>query len=114
MASFTRVLLSGSTNGTPIAVTSTDSDGAVTVHTTSTAVDEIYLFGFNRSTLAGRIWVEMGDTVSPIVQTLSAESGLVPLVPGAPLTNSKIVRAYGSTVSTSALSVVGWVNRITG
>lgn len=114
MATFSKVLLSGSTNGTPIAVTSSNSDGAATVHTTSTSIDEVWLWGWNKSTTAVDLYAEMGDTVSPIVTTIPGRSGPVNVVQGWPLTNSKVVRAYCSTVSTSALCVSGFVNRIAG
>lgn len=112
MATFTKVLFSGSTNGTPIAATSTDSAGAATVHTASTSIDEVWLWGWNRSTAAVGLSVEMGDTVSPIVTLVPAQSGPQRIVEGWPLTNTRVVRVYCSTVSTSALFVSGFVNRI--
>lgn len=112
MATFTKVLFSGSTNGTPIAVSSTDSAGAATVHTCGTDKDEIWLYAWNKSTANVDLYAEMGDTVSPIITGIPARSGPTKVVEGWPLTNSKVVRAYCSTVSTSALCVGGFVNRI--
>lgn len=112
MATFTREPLSGSTSGTPIPVTSTDSAGAATVHTCDTNKHEIYLFAQNKSTAAIELFTELGDTVSPVIQPIGPRSGLVPVLPGSFLTGNKSVRVYGSTVSTSALAVSGWVNKI--
>ena len=112
MATFSREPLSGSTSGTPIAVTSTDSVGAATVHTCDTNPYEVYLFGSNKTTAAVDLYTELGDTLSPIVQSIGAKQGLVPVLPGAFLTGNKVVRVYCSTVSTSALAVSGWVNKI--
>ncbi len=112
MATFSRECFSGSTTGTPIAVTSTDSAGAATVHTCSTNKEEIYLFASNKTTTAMDLFTELGDTVSPIIQSIGGRAGLVPVLPGMALTGSKVVRVYGSTVSTAALSVCGWVNKI--
>lgn len=112
MATFTRDPLSGSTSGTPIAVTSTDSAGAATVHTCDTNKYEIYLFGSNKHTAAVDLYVELGDTVSPVVVSIGAKAGLVPVLPGSFLTGNKVVKVYCSTVSTAALAVSGWVNKI--
>lgn len=112
MASFTREPLSGSTSGTPIVVSSTDSAGAQTVHTCDTNKHEVYLFASNKSTVAVTLSVELGDTVSPVIQSMSPQAGLVPVLPGVFLTGNKVVKAYCSTVSTAALSLVGWVNKI--
>lgn len=112
MATFTREPLSGSTSGTPIPVTSTDSAGAATVHTCDTNKHELYLFASNKSTAGVELFTELGDTVSPVIQTISARSGLVPVLPGSFLTGNKVVKVYCSTVSTAALAVSGWVNKI--
>jgi hypothetical protein len=112
MATFSREPLSGSTSGTPIAVTSTNSAAAATVHTCDTNKHEIYLFASNESTAAVDLYTELGDTVSPVIQSIPARQGLVPVLPGSFLTGNKVVRAYCSTVSTAAIAVSGWVNKI--
>lgn len=112
MATFTRELLSGSTSGTPIALTSTDSAGAATLHTASTNKEEVYLFGWNKSTAAVEAFIELGDTVSPVIASIPARSGQVPLLAGYTLTGSKVVKGYCSTVSTAALFVGGFINKI--
>jgi hypothetical protein len=54
----------------------------------------------------------MGDTVSPIITAITPRAGLVPILPGSFLTGNKVVKAYCSTVSTAAIHVTGWVNKI--
>lgn len=112
MATFTREPFSGSTSGTPIALTSTTSDGAVTIHTCDTNKYEVYLFASNETTIATDAYIELGDTLSPVVVTVSGRVGLVPILPGSFLTGNKVVRGYCSTHSTVALAVSGWVNKI--
>lgn len=112
MASFTREPLSGSTSGTPIALTSTISDNGATIHTCDTNKYEIYLFAANKSTSAVDAYIELGDTLSPIIVSISPRAGLIPVLPGSFLTGNKVVRGYCSTVSTAALAVSGWVNKI--
>jgi hypothetical protein len=107
-----REYFTGSTDGTPIAITSTDSAGAQTIHTCSTKKAEVYLFIGNKSTAAVESFVEWGDTLSPIRTLISPSQGLVPISPGLPLRNGKVVKAYGSTVSTAALYALGWVNEL--
>jgi len=113
MATFTREPLSGSTSGTPIAITSTISDNGATIHTCDTNKHEIYLFAWNISTAAVDLFTEIGSTVGPVIQSIPARSGQVPVLPGSFLTGNKVVRGYCSTVSTAALFVSGWVNKIT-
>lgn len=112
MANFTREPLSGSTSGTPIALTSTTSDLGATIHTCDTNKYEIYLFASNETTIATDAYIELGDTVSPVIVTINGKTGLVPILPGSFLTGNKVVRGYCSTHSTAALAVSGWVNKI--
>lgn len=107
-----REYFSASTDGTPIPITSTDSAGANTIHTSSTKKGEVYLFIGSKSSVAVESWVELGDTVSPIRTLISPNQGLTPVLPGVMLRNGKVVKAYCSTVSTSALFAVGWVNEL--
>lgn len=112
MAVFTREYFSGSTDGTPIPITSTDSAGAQTIHTCSTRKGEIYLFAQNKSTAAVELFIEWGDTVSPIRTLIGPSLGRVPISAGDGLRNGKVIKGYCSTVSTSALAVTGWVNEL--
>ncbi|MHA2404001.1 MAG: hypothetical protein ACXADH_13480 [Candidatus Kariarchaeaceae archaeon] len=113
MTTFTKVILSGSTNGRPINITSTTTGGD-TVHTAdSTAIDEVWLYAVNSSISTAKLTIEFGGTTDPddrIELGVSGESGLVLVAPGLPLTNSLVVTAFSDT--TAAINIVGWVNRI--
>lgn len=113
MASFTKEFLSGSTNGRPIKVTATATPGTLLHTADATAVDEIYLYVVNTSGGDVDLTIEFGGTTSPddhITVKVKKETGLLLTVPGSPLTNSLVVRAFASVAS--ALNFIGWVNRI--
>lgn len=114
MATYSKVILSGSTNGRPIKVAATASAGA-TIHTAhATAIDEVWLYATNTSTSAVKLTLEFGGITSPddnIEATIPPESGLVQVCPGLPLTNSLVVKAFAG--SANVINIVGWVNRIT-
>jgi len=114
MATFTKVILSGSTDGRPIKVVATATAGTL-IHTAhATAIDEIYLYACNTSTAAILLTIEFGGVTSPddlIEFNIPAESGLYCIIPGIPLTNSLVVRAFAATAN--LITITGFVNRIT-
>lgn len=114
MATYTKEILSGSADGAPIKVDATATAGTL-IHTASaTAKDEVYLWAVNTDTTARKLTIEWGGTTSPdnlIEVTIQPESGLVVVIPGLPLTNSKVVRAFAATGN--VILIVGYVNRIT-
>ena len=114
MATYTKVKLSGSTDGKQIKVAATSTPGT-TIHTAdSTALDEIWLYCVNSSTSAVKLTVEWGEATAPdgnIEVTVAAESGYLLVVPGCILTNSLVVKAFAGT--TNVLLINGFVNRIT-
>lgn len=115
MATFSKVKLSGSTDGRQIKVVATGSPGT-TIHTAhATALDEIHLYAVNSDTTDRKLTVEYGGVTVPddtIELTIPAESGLVCVVPGSsPLTNSVVVKAYAATGN--VVMIQGFVNRIT-
>jgi len=111
---FTKVVLSGSTNGKQIKVAATATAGT-TIHTAhATALDEIWLWAVNSSTTAVKITVEWGEATAPdgnIEVTIPGEAGYLMVVPGLVLTNSLVVKAFAGTAN--VLLVNGFVNRIT-
>jgi hypothetical protein len=117
MSAYSRVLLSGSTDGKPIVVSGTNSAGANTIHTAvagSAAFDEIYLFAVNVTNAAATLTIEWGDTADPgghliHAYSVGANSAPVPLAMGLPLNNAKVVKAFSGTGS--AINLVGWVSR---
>jgi hypothetical protein len=116
MASATKELLSGSTNGRMIKVVATATAGT-TIHTAAsgtTTVDEVWLWAVNSDTTARKLTIEYGGVSSPddtIELTIPAESGLVLVVPGLLIQNSLIVKAFAATAN--VLMIGGYVNRIT-
>lgn len=113
MATFTKVNLSGSTDGRMIKVVQTATAGT-TIHTAhATALDEIWLYAVNSDTTARKLTIEFGGVSSPddlIEQTIQPESGLVIVVPGLLVTNSVVVRAFCATAN--VVMIAGFVNRI--
>lgn len=118
MATFSKLVLGGSTNGRAVQVTATASPGT-TVHTGSTTVtdiDEVWLYANNTSASDVKLTVEWGGTSSPadlIEVTIPAESGLVAIAPGLLVKGAAtalIVRAFAGTAS--VVNIHGYVNRI--
>ena len=120
MATFSKVLLSGSTNGRMIKVGATSTPGT-TIHatgTSSTIIDEVWLYAVNSDTTDRKLTIEYGGTTSPddlIEFTVTAESGLYLVVPGLVLTGTgsaaTTIRAFAAT--TNVISIGGYINRIT-
>ena len=128
MATMSKVLLSGSTNGKAVQVTTTATDGtgdaglstANVIHrpvTGTSDIDEIWIYANNTSTSAVKLTLEWGTTTADegnIEQTIPAESGLSLIVPGLCLQNggaSLEVRAFAGTAD--VILITGYVNRIT-
>jgi hypothetical protein len=117
MASYTRQLLSGSTNGKPIKVGATSTPGT-TIHTAisgTTGFDEIYLWVSNTESSAVALTIEFGGTTDPddlICKTVSipANSPPIPIVTGQVLQNGLVVKAFAA--SANDLNITGYVNRI--
>jgi hypothetical protein len=119
MATFSKIVLSGSTDGRGIKVAATASAGT-TIHTassTATTLDEIWLYVQNTSASSVKLTVQWGGTTSPdddIEVTVAAEAGLMLVAPGLILKGNAtplVVRAFAAT--TNVLTIHGYVNRIT-
>jgi len=114
MATFTKVKLSGSTDGKQIKVVQVATAGD-TIHTAdATALDEIWLYAVNSSGSAVKLTIEWGQATAPdgnIEVTIPAESGYTLVVPGMILTNSLVVKAFAATAN--VILINGFVNRIT-
>lgn len=112
---FTKHVLSGSTNGRPIAVNNTLPSTADTIHTTptgTTGIDEIWLWAANTTTQTRIVHILHGGiaTSDKLSKSIAANEGVALVSPGLILTNGLIMKAY-ATVSES-VNVVGFVNRI--
>lgn len=114
MATFSKQLLSGSTDGKQIKVVATATAGT-TIHTAhATAKDEIWLWAVNSDTTARKLTIEWGEATAPdgnVEVTIPAESGYLLVIPGMILTNSLVVKAFAATAN--VILINGYVNRIT-
>ena len=119
MATFTKVNLSGSTQGRQIKVVATASSGT-TIHATGTSssiIDEVWLYAHNSSGSNVVLTVQYGGTTTPdddIKLTIPATSGLTLVIPGLILTGTgsaaNTIRAYAGTAN--VITISGYVNRI--
>lgn len=115
MATFSKQLLSGSTNGKNIKVVATATPGT-TIHTAvsgTTSFDEIFLFAMNSSASAVALNIEWGGTTSPddlTTLTLPPQSGWIPIIAGWVLQNGLLVRAFAGSANVVVMN--GYVNRI--
>ena len=115
MPTFSKLALSGSTNGKGIKVTQTATAGD-TIHTAVTGTsdyDEIWLYCVNSSDTDVKLTIEWGEATAPdgnIEYTVAAEDGLKCIVPGLLLQNSLVVKAFAGTAD--VLVIHGFVNRI--
>ena len=120
MATFSKQILSGSTNGRGIAVVATATTGT-TIHATgisATTLDEVWLYANNVHSSAVTLTVEFGGTTitSDLIQQSIATtpSGLVLICAGL------LLRGTGSAATTvtafasvaSKIEIFGFVNRI--
>jgi hypothetical protein len=119
MATFTKTKLSGSTNGRGIAISNTATAGN-TIHATGTSsstLDEIWLYAMNVHSASVLLTIEFGGatTTSDLIQVpVSAQSGLTLVVPGLVLSGTgsaaTTVAAFANTAS--KIEIFGFVNRI--
>lgn len=120
MATYSKVALSGSTNGRGIKVVATSSTGT-TIHSTGTSSsikDEVWLYAYNSHTASVLLTIQFGGTSTPdddIKLTLTSQTGLVLVVPGLVLNGTgaaaTTIAAYAAT--TNVVIITGYVNRIT-
>jgi len=119
-ATFSKVLLSGSTNGKQIKVAATATAGT-TIHATGTSatiLDEVWIYAVNSSTSSVKLTIEWGEATAPdgnIEVTVLPEAGLVTIIPGLVLSGTgsaaTTIKAFAGTANVIMLS--GYVNRIT-
>ena len=121
MATFTKIPLSFSTNGRGIKIVATGSLGT-NVHSTGTSttiIDEVWLYGANANTTAHLVTLEFGANTVPddtIKVSITAQAGLQLLIPGLILTGINSTAARTMTAYANSANIVelfGYVNRIT-
>jgi hypothetical protein len=119
MATYSKVLLSGSTQGKAIKVAATASAGT-TIHATGTSAtieDEIWLYAYNSSSATVTLTIQFGGTTAvdnDIKLPIPPTSGLTLVTPGLILTGTgsaaNTVAAYAGTAN--VITISGYVNRI--
>ena len=115
MATYSKEILSGSTDGRGIKVVATSTAGT-TIHTAGSGQanrDEIWLYAVNTGADAKKLTLEWGNasTDDNIEITVPGESGLVLVAPGLLMQNSLVVKAFAA--SANVVIIHGFVNRIT-
>lgn len=116
MATLTKIVLSGSTNGRAIKVAATATPGTL-LHTAGAVSgasnhDEVYLWAQNTDPASLKLTLEWGGVTVPddlIEVTLAGEAGPKLVVPGWPLENSLILRAFAA--SANLITIFGYVIR---
>ena len=115
MSTFSKQILAGSTNGRPVRVALTATPGTI-IHTAIAGItdfDEVWLYATNTSTGTIKLTIELGGVTAPddlIEVGIPGEQGLVLVVPGLPLNNGVVIRAFAE--SSNVINIVGWVNEI--
>jgi hypothetical protein len=118
MATYTKVKLSGSTDGMGVLIAATATPGT-TIHTAdATAQDEMFIFISNLHTADVTLTIEFGGATDPDnlltkLMVIPANSPPIPIVTGQILTNSKVVKMFAGAGFASKLVASGFVNRIT-
>jgi hypothetical protein len=116
MATFTKTLLSGGTNGKAIKVSATATPGT-TIHTAvsgTSSIDEVWLYAHNSSSAPVKLTLQWGEETAPdgnIEINIGAEgTGLVLISAGLLLQNSLVIKAFAG--SADVVTINGYVNRI--
>jgi hypothetical protein len=121
MATFTKLALqpagtTGTGLGVKVAATASSGTAIHTASTTTTTIDEIWLYAVNTSTSSVKLTIQWGETTAPdgnIEVTILPEAGLVTVIPGLLLqgnATARVVRAFAGTADVIVLH--GFVNRI--
>ncbi len=116
MATYSKQLLSGGTNGKNVKVVATATAGT-TIHTAvsgTSDMDEIWLYACNTDSTDRKLTLEFGGTTSPddlVEVTIGAEAGWVLVCPGLLLQNDLVVKAFAAAANVVVIN--GYVNRIT-
>lgn len=118
MGTYSKVILSGSTDGQGIAITGLLPSIGNTLHTAitgaGTSLDEIWLYAYSGATTAREIKLAIGPTTatgSRYTHTVTADDlkGLVLICPGLVLRNAAVVKGYVTVAH--AMNIFGYVNR---
>lgn len=120
MATYSKTILSGSTDGKGIKLTTTTSTSAATIHTgssTASTLHEVWLWAMNTTTSGVKVTVGWGGTTDPdnlLEYTAAGEDGLKCIVPGLILKGNAtplVITAWAA--SANVVMIYGYVNVIT-
>lgn len=118
MGTYSKIVLSGSTDGEGIAVTGTTPSQGTVIHTAVTgaadSIDEVWLYAYATVTTAVEVSLAIGPTTatgSRITHTVTGDDkkGLYLLYPGLPLRNAKVIKAFVTAADNT--NIFGYVNR---
>ena len=117
MATFTKAHISGAADGLAVKVAATSSTGT-TIHTavagtTAGTFNEIWLWATNTSAASVQLTIEWGTTTAAdgnIIVTVPPKEGLMQVIPGLILHNTKVVTAFAA--SANVICLHGFVNEI--
>ena len=114
MASISRRVLSGSTNGQPIAVTATSSPGTTINVASATKINMITLTAKNTATVDRILTIEWGGTSTRnhIIGVIPAQDSLYMQVDNMPIEGTTATIAAFAT-ATSGLDILGYVDVFT-
>lgn len=118
-AAYSKVILSGSTNGKGIKISATSIGSGTAVHTAqsgTTDLDEIYLYAANEnaSGVTRTLTLGLGGTTAvdnTVSVPIPARVGLVPLFEGLPFNNSMAIVAAADV--TNEVVIYGYIHRRT-
>ena len=114
---FTKKPLSAALTGKGILVSDTTDTLIHETTTSTTTVDEIWLYASNVTTTARKLTVKFGGTVEAadfIELMIPGESGLVMVVPGLILISAGSALAVNARAgAANSLLIFGYVNRVT-
>lgn len=119
MATLSKHILSGSTDGMGFLVDQITSGAATTVHTPvtgTTNLDEVWIWGVNEAATAShKLTIEWGaaGAGNVIEFTIDGETGANLIIPGWVIQDgaSNLIQAFADTAS--VISLYGYVNRYT-
>ena len=117
-ADYTKLILSGSTDGLGIKVAAVATPGTL-IHTAQASnvdgdYDEIWMYAVSAHTGVVELTLEWGGVTDPddlIQLAIQPKSGLYLITPGILLHNSLVVRAFADVAD--VILIHGFVNRIT-
>lgn len=112
MATISKLVPSGSTNGRAVKIAATATAGTLFHTAHASALDEVTMYLTNTDTVDREVTVEFGGVTSPddlLKFTVPAKETIL-AVPGVPVTGSVVVRAFAA--AANVINMFGYVNRI--